>query len=178
MKLSSKSKKRLKLLSIIEEGITSHEIFETIDYKNQSEDKIKQFIYPNLLNSLSKWITESKGFEPSLARKKAKTMVKWEGNVKTTVKNIHFMGTSNRPDMTVETNGVRVAIEFKKGYNGSSLRDGFGQSLVYSTVYDFVIYMFIDISAEKKIVNGATSVVEQSFLEKLWDNFNIKFLVV
>ena len=88
------------------------------------------------------------------------------------------MGTSNRPDMTVEANGVRVAIEFKKGYNGSSLRDGFGQSIIYSTAYDFVIYMFIDISDEKKIVNGATSVVEQAFLEKLWDNFNIKFLVV
>jgi len=178
MKLSSKSKKRLKLLNVIEEGITSHEIFETIDYKNQSEDKIKQFIYPTLINRLSNWITESKGFEPGLARKNAKTMVKWEGNVKTTVKNIHFMGTSNRPDMTVEANGVRVAIEFKKGYNGSSLRDGFGQSIIYSTAYDFVIYMFIDISDEKKIVNGATSVVEQAFLEKLWDNFNIKFLVV
>ena len=178
MKLSSKSKKRLKLLDVIKEGITSHEIFETIDYKNQSEDKIKQFIYPNLLNSLSNWIAESKGFEPGLARKSAKTMVKWEGNVKTTVKNIHFMGTSNRPDMTVETNGVRVAIEFKKGYSGSSLREGFGQSLIYSTAYDFVIYMFIDISDEKKIVNGATSVAEQSFLENIWDNFNIKFLVV
>jgi len=60
MKLSSKSKKRLKLLDVIKEGITSHEIFETIDYKNQSEDKIKQFIYPNLLNSLSNWIVKSK----------------------------------------------------------------------------------------------------------------------
>jgi|TARA_R110002096_G_scaffold58655_1_gene147586 hypothetical protein len=178
MKLSSKSKKRLKLLDVIKEGITSHEIFETIDYKNQSEDKIKQFIYPNLLNSLSNWIVKSKGFEPGLARKSAKTMVKWEGNIKTTVKNIQFMGTSNRPDMTVETNGVRVAIEFKRGKSGSSLREGFGQSLIYSTAYDFVIYMFIDTSDEKKIVNGATSVAEQSFLKNIWDNFNIKFLVV
>ncbi len=178
MKLSSKSKKRLELLDVITEGITSHEIFETIDYKNQNEDKIKQFIYPNLLNAITSWVSEKRGFEPGLARKKAKTMVKWEGDVKTTVKNIHFMGTANRPDMTVETNGVRVAIEFKKGSSGSSLREGFGQSTIYSTSYDFVIYMFIDISAEKKIVNGATSVAEQAYLRKLWDNFNIKFLVV
>jgi len=80
--------------------------------------------------------------------------------------------------MTVETNGVRVAIEFKRGQSGSSLREGFGQSLIYSTAYDFVIYMFIDTSDEKKIVNGATSVAEQSFLKNIWDNFNIKFLVV
>lgn len=178
MKLSSKSKKRLELLDVIKDGITSHEIFETIDYKNQSEDKIKQFIYPNLLNSISNWISEKKGFEPGLARKKAKTMVKWEGNVKTTVKNIHFMGTANRPDMSVEANGVKVAIEFKRGSSGSSLREGFGQSLIYSTAYDFVIYMFIDTSDEKKIANGSTALAEQSFLKNLWNNFNIKFLVV
>jgi hypothetical protein len=178
MKLSSKSKKRIELLDVISDGITSHEIFETIDYKNQSEDKIKQFIYPNLLSTLSDWIANKRGFEPGLARKKARTMVKWEGDVKTTVKNISFMGTANRPDMTVEVNGVRIAIEFKRGSSGSSLREGFGQSTIYSTAFDFVIYMFIDTSDEKKIVNGASSLMEQAYLKSLWDNFNIKFLVV
>ena len=178
MKLSSKSKKRIELLDVISDGITGHEIFETIDYKNQSEDKIKQFIYPNLLNTLSDWIIDKKGFAPGLARKKAKTMVKWEGNVNTTVKNIHFMGTGNRPDMTIEVNGVRIAIEFRRGSSGSSLREGFGQSTVYSTAFDFVIYMFIDTSDEKKIVNGSSSLMEQAYLKSLWDNFNIKFLVV
>ena len=110
MKLASKSKNRISILEMIQDGISTHEIFETIDYKNQNEDKIKQFIYPNLLNSIATWVSKKRGFEPALARKKAKTMVKWEGNIKTTVKNIQFMGTSNRPDMTVETNGVRVAI--------------------------------------------------------------------
>ena len=178
MKLSSKSKKRLELLDVITEGITSHEIFETIDYKNQNEDKIKQFIYPNLLNSIATWVSEKRGFEPALARKKAKTMVKWEGDVNTKVKTIHFMGTGNRPDMTVETNGVRVAIEFKRGHMGSSLREGFGQSTIYSTEYDFVIYLFIDTSTNKIIRRGSKSVAEQAFLKNLWDNFNIKFLVV
>jgi hypothetical protein len=49
---------------------------------------------------------------------------------------------------------------------------------VYSTAFDFVIYMFIDTSDEKKIVNGASSLMEQAYLKSLWDNFNIKFLVV
>ena len=121
---------------------------------------------------------DKKGFGRALAKEKARTMIKWEGNVKTTVKNIHFMGTANRPDMTVDFDGVSIAIEFKKGDRGSALREGFGQSIIYSTAYDFVIYMFIDTSDEGKILNGSTAVTEQNFLDNLWENFNVKFTIV
>jgi len=178
MKLASKSKKRLELLNSIQEGITTREIFETIDYKSQSEDKIKQFIYPHLLDQLTEYVMDKKGFGRALAKERARTMIKWEGNVKTTVKNMQFMGTANRPDMTVEADGVKIAIEFKKGDRGSALREGFGQSIIYSTVFDFVMYMFIDTSDDSKIVNGATAITEQNFLENLWENFNVKFTVV
>lgn len=178
MKLASKSKKRIDLLEAIQEGITTRDIFETIDYKSQSEDKIKQFIYPHLLEQLTEYVIEKKGFSRGLAKEKARTMIKWEGNVNTTVKNIQFMGTANRPDMTVESEGVIIAIEFKKGDRGSALREGFGQSIIYSTAYDFVMYMFIDTSLDRKIINGSTAVNEQKFLENLWDNFNVKFAIV
>ena len=178
MKLASKSKKRIELLDSIQSGITTRDIFETIDYKSQSEDKIKQFIYPHLLDQLTEYIVERKGFSRGLAKEKARTMIKWEGNVNTTVKNIQFMGTANRPDMTVESEGVTIAIEFKKGDRGSDLREGFGQSIIYSTAYDFVMYVFIDTSPDSKIVNGSTAVNEQRFLENLWDNFNVKFAIV
>ncbi len=178
MKLASKSKNRIAILEMIQDGISSGEIFETIDYKNQSEDKIKQFIYPNLINKLTEYVMEKKGFSRSLAREKAKTMVKWEGNVNTTVKNIQFMGTANRPDMTVDVAGIKIAIEVKKGSRGSALREGFGQALVYSTTHDFVLYQFIDTSEDGRIKNGATAITEQHFLNNIWDNFNIKFIVV
>lgn len=178
MKLASKSKKRLELLESIQLGISTRDIFETIDYKSQSEDKIKQFIYPHLLDQLTEYVMEKRGFNRSLAKEKAKTMIKWEGNIKTTVKNMQFMGTANRPDMTIENEGIKIAIEFKKGDRGSSLREGFGQSIIYSTVFDFVIYMFIDISDDGRILNGATAVTEQNFLDNLWNNFNVKFTVV
>jgi hypothetical protein len=178
MKLASKSKKRIELLDSIQSGITTRDIFETIDYKSQSEDKIKQFIYPHLLNQLTEYVMEKKGFSRNLAKEKARTMIKWEGNVKTTVKNIQFMGTANRPDMTVEADGVKIAIEFKKGDRGSALREGFGQSVIYSTVFDFVIYMFIDTSNDGRIANGSTAITEQNFLDNLWNNFNVKFTVV
>ena len=38
--------------------------------------------------------------------------------------------------------------------------------------------MFIDTSDDRKIVNGATAVTEQDFLENIWDNFNVKFVIV
>ena len=178
MKLASKSKKRIDLLEAIQDGITTRDIFETINYKAQSEDKIKQFIYPQLLDQITEYIVEKKGFSRGLAREKARTMIKWEGNVNTTVKNIQFMGTANRPYMTIESDGVTIAIEFKKGDRGSELREGFGQSIIYSTAYDFVMYMFIDTSLDGKIVNGSTAVNEQKFLQNLWDNFNVKFAIV
>ena len=80
--------------------------------------------------------------------------------------------------MTIQSEGVTIAIEFKKGDRGSSLREGFGHSIVYSTAYDFVIYMFIDVSEDGRIVNGSTAVNEQKFLQNLWDNFNVKFAIV
>jgi hypothetical protein len=80
--------------------------------------------------------------------------------------------------MTVESEGVTIAIEFKKGDRGSAIREGFGQSIIYSTAYDFVMYMFIDTSLDGKIVNGSTAVNEQKFLQNLWDNFNVKFAIV
>ena len=178
MKLSSKSKNRIELLDYIAEGISTPEVFNTISYKNQSEDKIKQFIYPHLVDSLTEWIMQKKEFSRSLAKEKAKTMLKWEGNVNTTVNNMQFMGTANRPDMIVESNGLRIAIEFKKGTNGSDLRSGFGQSMIYSTVYDFVLYMFIDTTPDSRILNARTGIAEQKFVDDLWNNFNVKFVIV
>ena len=102
---------------------------------------------------------------------------KWEGDVNTTVNHILFMGTRNRPDMVVEMNGIKIAIEFKKGKTGADLRAGIGQSLIYATHYDFVLYLFVDISDDKKIQNAQGGVNELSLTGELWDNYNIKFIV-
>jgi hypothetical protein len=178
MKLASKSMNRIAILDMIQDGISIQEIFENVDYKNQNEDKIQQLIYPNLLNKVTEYVMDKKGFGKGLAREKAKTMIKWEGNTKLTVKNTHFMGTSNKPDISIDIGGVKVAVEFKNGNRGSGLREGFGQSMIYSTSYDFVIYMFIDTSEDQRILNGSTSITEQNFLDNIWDNFNIKFVIV
>ena len=177
MKQKSKSQKRIALLDLVTEAITHDDIFSTIDYRNKSEDQIKQFVYPHLVESLTEYVIENSGKEKSVAKDYVKKHLKWEGNVNTTVNHILFMGTQNRPDMILEMNGLKIAIEFKRGEKGSDLRSGVGQSMIYSTHYDFVMYMFVDTSKDKRIKNAQSGVNETEFVELLWNQFNIRFIV-
>jgi hypothetical protein len=177
MKQKSKSLKRIELLDLVSESITHDDIFAVIDYKNKSEDQIKQFIYPHLVEALTGRLVGA-GVEKSKAKERVKRALKWEGNVNTTINHILFMGTLNRPDMVLELDGIKIAIEFKRGEKGADLRSGIGQSMIYSTHYDFVLYLFIDTSTDKRILNSRGGGNETSFIELLWDKFNIKFIVV
>lgn len=178
MKQKSKSQKRIELLDLVSESITQDDIFTVIDYRNKNEDQIKQFVYPHLVESLTDYLVKEGEVDRTKAKEKIQRALKWEGNVKTTINHILFMGTQNRPDMVLEINGLRIAIEFKRGEKGSDLRSGVGQSMIYSTHYDFVLYLFIDTSKDKKILNAQGGVNETEFVELLWDQFNIKFVVV
>jgi hypothetical protein len=177
MKLASKSQKRIDLLDLVTEAITHEDIFGTIDYKKKSEDAIKQFIYPHLVESLTRYVVEEQGKDKETAKELVKKNLKWEGNVNTTVSHILFMGTQNRPDMILELNGLKIAIEFKRGQKGSDLRSGIGQSMIYSTHYDFVLYLFVDTSEDGKIKNAQGGVNETEFVDLLWNQYNIKFIV-
>lgn len=178
MKQKSKSQKRIELLDLVSESITQDDVFNVIDYRNKSEDQIKQFIYPHLVDDLAQYIVQEQGIDKAVAKDKIKKSLKWEGNVNTTINHILFMGTQNRPDMILEINGLKIAIEFKRGDKGSDLRSGIGQSMVYSTHYDFVLYLFIDTSKDKRIVNARGGVNETEFVELLWNQFNIKFVTI
>ena len=176
--MKSKSGPRTKVINSIISTLKSPEIYNTINYRKQSEDKIKQFMYPYLLNKIAKLYEDQDKVSPKTAKKKAKEGLLWEGNVKTTVSNKLFLGAQHRPDFVVEYKDLTIAIEIKRGDNGSSLREGIGQSQVYSTHFDFTICLFIDTSKEKKILNASTSDEEKKFINRMWRNSNIKFIVV
>jgi len=80
--------------------------------------------------------------------------------------------------MIFEIDAMKIAIEFKRGDSGGSLRSGIGQSLIYSTDYDFTVFLFIDTSDNSTIANCSRSEEEERFIENLWKNHNIKFIVV
>ena len=178
MNRANKSQKRTEFIDLVSEAITHDDIFGTIYYKHKNEDQIKQFIYPHLVESLTQYVVDQEGKEKQVAKDYVKKNLKWEGNVNTTVSHILFMGTQNRPDMILEMNGLKIAIEFKRGDKGSDLRSGFGQSMVYATHYDFVLYLFVDTTDDKRIYNAIGGGNETEFLDNLWDLYNIKFILV
>ena len=177
MSRANKSQKRSEFIDLISESITHDEVLGTIDYKHKTEDQIKKFIHPHLVESLTNYIAENENKDKEVAEEYVKKNLKWKGNKTNAVSHILFMGTENRPDMVVDMNGLKIAIEFKKGKSGSDVRAGIGQSIIYSTHYDFVLYFFIDISDDKTIKNAQGGVNETEFVELLWEQYNIKFIV-
>ena len=116
--------------------------------------------------------------DKDLVKQKAKNCLLWEGDVNTTVNNFTFFGTQHRPDFVVKIDKLSVAVEVKKGETGSSLREGIGQSLVYSSSFDFVVYLYVDISKDKKIRDSMNGAKEQELINDLWDSHNALFQVV
>ena len=69
IKAASKGRRRTELIELVTEAITHEDIFGTINYRNKSEDEIKQFIYPHLLARL---VERELAIKPHWSREKAK----------------------------------------------------------------------------------------------------------
>jgi hypothetical protein len=158
------------LVNILEEDVS-------ILNSNKSEDNIKTAMYHPLLSKVTEILENHYNVSKKNSRNKAKKNLLWEGNKNTTVSNTLFLGAFHRPDMVVNFKDFNVAIEVKKGDRGSSIREGLGQSLVYSNSYDFTIYFFLDTSKEKRIVNASKSEDESMLIATLWQNHNVIFRV-
>ena len=177
----SKSKRRIKIVESIASAISSKKIFDTIDYRNRNEDYIKQYMHQPLISELEELYEQlqtSKTVDKELIKQKAKNCLLWEGDVNTRVNNFTFFGTQQNPDFIVKIESLAVAVEVKKGETGSSLREGIGQSLVYASTFDFVVYLYVDISKDKKICSSTYGKKEKNLITNLWENHNILFQVV
>jgi len=88
-------------------------------------------------------------------------------------------GARNYPDFII-TAPYLIAVEYKQSQNGSTVKQGIGQSLMHTMTEDFhyVYYLFHDESKEKKIEESTLRSKEKSILEKLWSNFNLYIKVV
>jgi len=174
---SKKSSKRVKVIrQLLETMKSDDDIYSVIDYQRASEAKIKQFMYHPLLRTLAKCI-EDLGYRKDCIQK-AKNILLWESNKKTTVNNFQLFGVQHRPDFVIKMDDYSIAVEVKRGANGSSIRDGIGQAVCYGKCYDYVVYLFIDTSSDKRIRNSIKQEVEASIIEELWHNHNVLFDVV
>lgn len=179
--LATKSSKRLEIAQRIMNELKTPEVFNTVKYKEISEDKIKLAQYPHLLEEVAKMYEQLKGIISKNAKERARKALLWEGNKNTTINNVLFFGTYHRPDLVLEfDDNLRIAIEIKRGENGEAIRDGIGQAITYtaSGAFDFTVILFVDISKDGKILNSITSERESKFIEKLWNDNNVLFGVI
>ncbi len=174
---SKKSKKRINTLHRIMKALKSPEIYGVINYEQQNEDMIKQYLHQPLLEAV-KDILIDRGIVLKNVVRTAKDCLLWESNRTQTLHNIKMFGVGHRPDFVVKFNDMDIAIEIKRGSTGSSIREGIGQSIVYSQMYDFVVYLYIDTSKNKVILNSMNNKIESNIVNGLWSQSNVMFDVV
>lgn len=181
MAISNKSTKRTKLLEDIIEVMKTHEIFSDNVKRKDDEVTIQKALFLRLEKGkllsnilLENNITTTKEKADMIALKN----FSYEQDINTTVKQFCIFGTQHRPDAVLDLGDFRIAIEVKKGNNGSSIRSGLGQSLLYSHQYDFTIYFFVDTTQGLDIKSSVQGSKEQEIINQLWDSYNVKFIVV
>ena len=143
----------------------------------KSETQIQTEIRPIIIRYLEEYFKNS-GYKDAEA--KANKSFYWEGEEgEYGKKRATTFGARNYPDFIV-TEPYLIAIEYKQSPNGSTVKQGIGQSLMHTTTEDFhyVYYLFHDQSKDKRIETSITNTKEKHILEKMWSEFNvfIKFI--
>ncbi|MBL7066977.1 MAG: hypothetical protein ISS29_03855 [Candidatus Marinimicrobia bacterium] len=176
----SRTSKRINILEGILAIMEEHEMFcEIVSRKNDTENQIQKALFLRLQKELPQLLVERLGISIKKAQYQVDKQFKWEQNTKTTVSNFPFFSTNHRPDAVfIPYNNLRIAFEIKKGNNGNALRSGIGQSIVYSTQFDFVLYFFVDTSPGCDIKSNSSAKKEKELIYSLWNNYNIKFIIV
>lgn len=147
------------------------------DTGNKSETQIQAEIRPLIIQYLEKYF-KKEGYKDYIG--KAHKSFYWEGQEgKFGKERAATFGARNYPDFII-TAPYLVAIEYKQSPNGSTVKQGIGQSLMHTMTEDFhyVYYLFHDESKQKKIEKSIKNKSESHILKKMWSDFNvfIKFI--
>jgi hypothetical protein len=177
MKLAKKTDRRVKLLESIISHMKAHNMFsKQVSRKRDTESTIQKNLFLSLEDKLDDFIIEY-----GVSEKKSKDLVskfQWEQKLTTTVNNFTIFSTNHRPDAVLNIGDFRIGIEIKKGDGGSSLRSGLGQCLIYSSEFDFVLYLFVDTTPNQNICKSIEGQREKEIVENLWNNHNVMFDII
>ena len=138
----------------------------------KSETQIQAEIRPLIIQYLQTYFKEA-GYKDDVA--KANKSFYWEGQEgKYGKERATTFGARNYPDFII-TDPYLLAIEYKQSPNGSTVKQGIGQSLMHTMTEDFhyVYYLFHDESKGKKIESSIDNDQEKYILEKMWSDFNV-----
>ncbi len=140
--------------------------------KGKSETQIQAEIRPLIISFLEKYFS-SVGIKDFVG--KAHRSFYWEGQEgKYGKKRATTFGARNYPDFII-TAPYLIAIEYKQSPNGSTVKQGMGQSMMHTMTEDFhyVYYLFHDQSKDKRIEKSINNENEKFILDKMWTNFNV-----
>lgn len=179
MGIAKKTARRTAFLDELMKTLTSKRTFGIIG-KSKCEREIVGYMHNTLRNDFERILAHlNPNWSEQNVKAHAERSIFWEGDISTTVNNIRFMGMQHRPDFFVKFDDARVAVEVKKGENGSAIREALGQCLVYATEYEFVCCVIVDSSQDEKVKRAFEQGEAESELRtKLWDTFNIRLDVV
>jgi len=138
----------------------------------KTEVQIQTEIRPLIIQYLEKHFAAA-GYKDYVA--KANKSFYWEGQEGQYGKARETtFGARNYPDFII-TDPYLVAVEYKQSPNGSTVKQGIGQSIMHTMSEDFhfVYYLFHDESKDKRIEKSATDDTEALVLRKMWQNFNV-----
>lgn len=174
-----KSTRRTCLIDGIMDGLTSDSVYGIIG-TGRNEAVVAHSLHASILEALKRVHCS---LDPSASQeriaKRAADCLLWEGNINTTINHIQFLGAQHRPDFIVQMDGIRVAVEVKRGESGAAVREALGQCLVYASQFEFTCCVLVDTSLDKKLKRACVSgAAEQVMLKRLWDDFNIRLAVV
>tara|TARA_B100000959_G_scaffold219838_1_gene232231 strand:+ start:724 stop:1248 length:525 start_codon:yes stop_codon:yes gene_type:complete len=172
-------KKTVKLNKFIEglhKSIISSPQFRK-NISGKSEVQIQTEIRPLIIQYLEYWFREA-GYKDYVG--KANKSFYWEGQEgKYGGDRAATFGARNYPDFII-TEPYLIAVEYKQSLNGSTVKQGIGQSLMHTMTEDFhyVYYLFHDENKDKRIVKSTSKDKERHILNKLCSDFNLFIKIV
>ena len=152
--MKKKTTKVTKFIEDLHEFIITNPQFRK-KTNTKSEIQIQAEIRPLILQYLEKYFSII-GYKDPIA--KANKSFYWEGQEgKYGRERRETFGSRNYPDFII-TNPYLIAIEYKQSPNGSTVKQGLGQSFMHTMTEDFhyVYYLFHDESKEREIVTPCT----------------------
>lgn len=174
--MKRKTKQVEDFINGLHNGITSDRQFRR-NTAGKSESQIQAELRPLIISYLEKYFSE-KGYKDST--RKANDSFYWEGQEgKHGRIRDEVFGARNYPDFII-TAPYLVAVEYKQSANGSTVKQGIGQSIMHTMTEDFhyVYYLFHDQSKGGRVKRSLENEKEKYIANRIWSDFNVMIKIV
>jgi hypothetical protein len=178
--MKAKTKQSREFIEELHKAIVGDAQFRR-DTGRLSERAVQREIRPLIITYLEDYYRRKGIKDP---RRMANASFYWESAEQTGELRDTVFGGRNYPDFII-TKPYRIAIEYKQSPNGSTVKQGIGQSIMHTlsefkkgpdkgkSHFDFVYYLFHDESQNQRIWNSRNGTNEAKIITKLEDDFNV-----